>query len=1045
MGEVLENGVYLPDEGERNAYNGLKGNWNTVDTVVAQVQALSSTGLIRKPVDELPTEDIETNVIYMLKATKPNGDVYRIEYMYIDNHWDALGTSETTLDDYYTKAETDNLPAVKSGINATRVSNYDAHLANNDIHVTLANKQSWDGKQNALDTNQTAAVNSGVTAAKVTGYDAHVSDADVHVTASDKTAWNAKQDGLSQTQLAAVNSGITEAKRTGYDNHIADTDVHVTTADKAAWNGKQNALTQTQLDNIAAVPDKANSADLATVATSGSYTDLINAPTIPTVNNATLTIQKNGTDVATFTANASSNVTANLSIPVNTSDLNNDAGFLTQHNPVDDELSTTSVNALQNKVVKSELDGKAPLVHTHAASDVTSGTFNIARIPNLDASKITSGTIDIARLPKGALERLVKVANQTARYALTTDDVQLGDTVQQLDTGVMYVVTDETKLDSADGYTEFTAGAASSVPWTGVTGKPNDYPPSSHTHTKSQITDFPTLATVATSGSYNDLSNIPASFTPSSHTHGNVTNDGKLPTASRALISDSSKNITVSSVTDTELGYLSGVTSSVQTQLNGKAASNHVHGNITNDGKVGTTADKPLITGTGGVVQAGSFGNAANTFCEGNDSRLSDARTPVAHTHGKSDITDLFNSANTWSAEQTITNNFHSVKETNYELGQSYPNGNHLSGLRIKDKNGSNVGLLDIVDRNYGNMEMRIRVQQKFDPNSNNRSTSGDILYNEMILGITPTKTNYLGVNADLWGNNTYNLGTAFSQWKSVYAQSYYYNGTAWGLDKENVWGDSNRFTKSINLGSITSYTDCTLGFTGLYNNLFFNTRGSSNITSYGTYVYYGYSNASSDRGGVIRMVRTTDKRGDTNDGYIPDLSFNLYKISPAKLFIDFMEAVRVTNDGTENSLKPITNNATDLGTSDNQWKSLNGINPGALSLPDYSKSMNVDTTRWSTNAGRINYTPTINGWLQIAIPNDIDNNNEKSNFITIMDTDIPNTGFNNPSGLSAGNSNDYRIQITFPVVANKTYYIYIKSYSGNIYAVKYIAALGHI
>ena len=36
---------------------------------------------------------------------------------------------------------------------------------------------------------------------------------------------------------------------------------------------------------------------------------------IPTVNNASLTIQKNGTNVATFTANASSNVTANISVP----------------------------------------------------------------------------------------------------------------------------------------------------------------------------------------------------------------------------------------------------------------------------------------------------------------------------------------------------------------------------------------------------------------------------------------------------------------------------------------------------------------------------------------------------------------------------------------------------------------------------------------------------------------------------------------------------------------------------------------------------------
>ena len=68
---------------------------------------------------------------------------------------------------------------------------------------------------------------------------------------------------------------------------------------------------------------------LATVATSGSYNDLSNKPTIPTVNNATLTIQKNGSNVATFTANASSNITANISVPTNTNELTNGAGFIT--------------------------------------------------------------------------------------------------------------------------------------------------------------------------------------------------------------------------------------------------------------------------------------------------------------------------------------------------------------------------------------------------------------------------------------------------------------------------------------------------------------------------------------------------------------------------------------------------------------------------------------------------------------------------------------------------------------------------------------------
>lgn len=91
----------------------------------------------------------------------------------------------------------------------------------------------------------------------------------------------------------------------------------------------------------------------------------------------------------------------------------------------------------------------------------------------IDAGKITSGVIDIERLPKGALERLVIVANKAARLALTTKQVQEGDTVKEKDTGHMYFVIDSSKLNSEDGYSIYTAGAASSVPWSGVTGKPD--------------------------------------------------------------------------------------------------------------------------------------------------------------------------------------------------------------------------------------------------------------------------------------------------------------------------------------------------------------------------------------------------------------------------------------------------------------------------------------------------------------------------------------------------------------------------------------------
>lgn len=93
--------------------------------------------------------------------------------------------------------------------------------------------------------------------------------------------------------------------------------------------------------------------------------------------------------------------------------------------------------------------------------------------------------------------------------------------------------------------------------------------------------------------------------------------------------------------------------SEMDTSLNGKASSTHTHNNITNDGKIGTTANKPLITTTNGVITVGSFGTSANTFCQGNDSRLSDARTPLSHNQASSTITDSNTYANIGNTSQT--------------------------------------------------------------------------------------------------------------------------------------------------------------------------------------------------------------------------------------------------------------------------------------------------------------------------------------------------------------------------------------------------------
>ena len=111
------------------------------------------------------------------------------------------------------------------------------------------------------------------------------------------------------------------------------------------------------------------------------------------------------------------------------------------------------------------------------SSDFGSNITISTTLANFDASKITSGTIDIDRLPKAALERMVVVADDTARFKLTTATAQVGDTVKVTATNKMYLVKDDSKLNTEAGYEPNTASSASSVPWSGVTGKPSTFAP----------------------------------------------------------------------------------------------------------------------------------------------------------------------------------------------------------------------------------------------------------------------------------------------------------------------------------------------------------------------------------------------------------------------------------------------------------------------------------------------------------------------------------------------------------------------------------------
>ena len=471
------------------------------------------------------------------------------------------------------------------------------------------------------------------------------------------------------------------------------------------------------------------------------------------------------------------------------------------------------------------------------------------------------------------------------------------------------------------------------------------------------------------------------------------------------------------------------------------------------DNSVGTIADHTTaLAGKAPAVHTHTksditdfpaYGNTAGTICEGNDARLSDARTPVAHTHTKSDVTDLFNSANIWTDTNTFSSTLKQVNSTITKgtIPQSdtlafdvYWGGTGVSSLNnalfsqrgYVYADGSTAFFMYALENVPSGTHTSFSL--KYDPNATNKRSAtlrGDLL---------PYST------------NSFNLGSSSYQWNNLYAKNYYYNGTAWGLDKANTWSANNKFTGNItiekNSSSPTTLSDTSLAFNESSNYIFFRTKGSSNFKSYNSWLWGGYQGpgySGEERMGHLKIYRASAVYGETGEE-TPDTSFSFIDVALHYKKVNITDNVSFKNDGTTNACYPAYNNATDLGTTDCKWKTLNGINPGALSLPDYSRILNIDTTNWSKTVGQNNYTPAFDGWLQITIPNDTYGNGEKSNFITIIDS-----GFDPFTGITASDSKDYRIQITFPVVANHEYYIYIKSYSQTIMAARLIKCLGNV
>ena len=365
-----------------------------IDTMLSQISSLKI-----EVVDALPSTGSE-DTIYLLKVRQQGNDMYQ-EYFWVNNAWELIGGIDLT--DYYTKTEVNTLLTAKADVSAiptktsdlTNDSNFavDANYVHTDNNYTTAEKNklagiaagaevnvqsNWTQTNSSADdfiknkpsipaktsdlTNDSGFITTSAIPTKVSaftndaGYLNEIPDDSVGLNQLDSTIVNALNNinnkantaDLASVAFSGSYNDLTNkptiptktSNLTNDSNFVSNTSYATASTGGVVKVGSGLSITNGVLSTTGGgVADAVewtnvlNKPNFSTVATSGSYNDLSNKPTIPTVNNGTLTIKKNGTNVATFTANQSSNATANITVPTKTSDLTNDSGFI-------DEIST---------------------------------------------------------------------------------------------------------------------------------------------------------------------------------------------------------------------------------------------------------------------------------------------------------------------------------------------------------------------------------------------------------------------------------------------------------------------------------------------------------------------------------------------------------------------------------------------------------------------------------------------------------------------------------------------------------------------------------
>ena len=279
----------------------------------------------------------------------------------------------------------------------------------------------------------------------------------------------------------SIDNGVISAVDTTY---TAGTGIDIAngvisnTQTSAEWGNIEGTLSE-QIDLKNALDAKANSSDLATVATSGSYADLSNKPTIA---DGILTIQKNGTIVDTFTANSSDNKTVNLVIPTTAADVSAMPDSVKYGASI-----TVAIDSSNYKVTTTLKDqdgntlGTAQVIDLPLESVVVSGSYDdVNKNVVLTLQNGSTITFSVADLVSGLQSEI------TSQNKLDADLVDDSTSVNKFVTA-NDKTTWNAKQDAISDLATIRAGANAGA-------------------TAIQAGD---LATVATSGSYVDLSNKP--------------------------------------------------------------------------------------------------------------------------------------------------------------------------------------------------------------------------------------------------------------------------------------------------------------------------------------------------------------------------------------------------------------------------------------------------------------------------------------------------------------------------------------------------------